>query len=64
MVFETPSAFTYARTSLLEIKSKGKLVLSSYSDATARMLDGWFLHLTIAFRVEPLIFSTKESSFS
>ena len=42
MVFETSSAFTSARTSSLEINSKGKLVLSSYYDATARML-GWMV---------------------
>ena len=52
-----------AKMSSLEIKSKEHLALFSYLDTIARML-GWFLHLTIAFRIGSLIFSVKESQFS
>ena len=60
MAFETSNTFIFVRTSSLETKLKEKFALLLYSDAIARIL-GWFLHLTIAFRVGSIMFSAKES---
>ena len=60
MAFDTSSTFISLRTSSLETKLKEKFF---YSDVIARIL-GRFLNLAIAFRVESLVFSAKESQFS
>ena len=60
MAFDTSSTFISLRTSSLETKWKEKFF---YSDVIAGIL-GRFLNLAIAFRVESLVFSAKESQFS
>ena len=61
MAFETSTIFISVRTSL-EPKLKEKFALFLSSDAIARIL-GWFIYLTIVFRVGSAMFSAKESQF-
>ena len=63
MTFETSSIFIYIRAFSLETKLKETFALFLYSGGIAGLL-GWFLHLSIAYRVGSSMFSAKESQFS